>query len=369
MSLSEWGLNNRDTERLQQVLLDDERVVLVVKPRVTMPVSELVFNTLPGWVLAAFLGAGAYMFGQYWWVVVALLSPFWLVALVMISVPLRYRFRMSRTLYVLTDKRAVVFEQLSLWRNRCVCWPLFPGLVKKVAKEGHDLGSLIFDYELRWKFGRKVRREPMPVGFLSVPQPEQVRQMLEEQVAAIPEEQAPFAFRPSVLKAPAPKLDAWGNPTKEEAARDDRSFLIGFGVVWVLFSSIFVLKGLFMLHDERLLESEGKQTTAVVVKMRKHTSSGGRRRSSSVSYYPTLRFRDATGKVHKVEYEVSTDNFPIGEKLLITYLPSDPEVLRLVDDGLSPGTGFTLTGCFFVLVGCGFVFIGYKLNKKKQSVA
>lgn len=366
MSLSEWGLNHRDAKRLQQVLQDDERVVLVAKPRTTMPVSELVFNTLPGWVLAGFLGVTAYMFGQQWWVVVALSSPFWLVALVMISVPLRYRFRMSRTLYVLTDKRAVVFEQLSLWRNRCVCWPLFPGLVKKVTQDARDLGSLIFDYELRWKFGRKVQREPMRVGFLTVPQPERVLRILEEQVAAVPADQAPFAFRPTVLSAPAPKLDSWGNPTKEEAARDDLRFFIGFGVVWVLFSSILLVNGLLMLHDESRLESEGKQTTAVVVKMRKHTSSGGRRSSSSVSYYPTLRFRDATGKVHKVEYEVSTDNFPIGEKLLITYLPSDPEVLRLVDDGLSPGVCFTLSGCFFVLVGCGFVFIGYKMKKKSR---
>lgn len=365
MSLSEWGLNNRDAERLQQVLQDDERVVMVAKPRVSMPLSEVIFNTLPGWVLAAFLGAGAYMFGQHWWVVVALSSPFWLVALVMLSVPLRYRFRMSRTLYVLTDKRAVVFEQLSLWRNRCVCWPLFPGLVKKVTQDARNLGSLIFDYELRWKFGRKVQREPMRVGFLTVPQPERVLRILEEQVAAIPADQAPFAYRPPVLKTPAPKLDAWGNPTKEEAARDDRRFLIGFGMVWILFSAVFLVKGLLMLHDESLLESEGKQTTAVVVKMRKDTSGGGgRRSSSSVSYYPTLRFADATGKVHKVEYEVSTDNFPIGEKLPITYLPSDPELLRLVDDGLSPGACLTLSSSLLILVGCGLMFIGYRMKQK-----
>ena len=53
MSLSEWGLNNRDAERLRSVLQDDERVVMVAKPRVSMPLSEVVFNTLPGWVLAA----------------------------------------------------------------------------------------------------------------------------------------------------------------------------------------------------------------------------------------------------------------------------------------------------------------------------
>lgn len=363
MSLSEWGLNNRDAKRLHQVLQDDERVVLVAKPRVTMHLSDVVNNTMPGWVLAAFLGAGAYMFGQHWWVVVALFSPFWLVALVMISVPLRYRVRMSRTLYVLTDKRAVVFEQLSLWRNRCVCWPLFPGLVKKVAKEGHDLGSLIFDYELRWKFGRKVRREPMPVGFLSVPQPEQVRQMLEEQVAAIPEEQAPFAFRPSVLKAPAPKLDAWGTPLAEQPwdKKNDRRFFLIFGAAFVFFSLLGLGQGVLRLHTESRLEAEGVQATATVLKVRTSGSSG---RGHSESYYPTLRFTDATGRVQTVDYHIGTDNYPVGCKLPIIYLPTDPESLRIEEPGLSPGVVSVLGGVIFSFVGGGILIFGYRMKKK-----
>lgn len=363
MSLSDWGLNNRDAKRLQQVLQDDECVILVVKPRVTMPVSELVFNTLPGWVLATFLGVAAYMFGQQWWVVVALFSPFWLVALVMISVPLRYRLRMSRTLYVLTDKRAVVFEQLNLWRNRCVCWPLFPGLVKKVAKEGHDLGSLIFDYELRWKFGRKVQREPMRVGFLTVPQPERVRQILEEQVAAIPAEQAPFAYRPPVLKTPAPKLDAWGTPLAEQPwdKKNDRRFFLIFGAAFVFFGLLGLGQGVLRLHTESRLEAEGVQATATVLKVWTSGSSG---RGHSESYYPTLRFTDVTGRVQTVDYHISTDNYPVGCKLPIIYLPTDPESLRIEEPGLSPGVVSVLGGVIFAFVGGGILIFGYRMKKK-----
>lgn len=363
MSLSEWGLNNRDAERLQQVLQDDERVVMVAKPRVSMPLSEVIFNTLPGWVLAAFLGAGAYMFGQHWWVVVALSSPFWLVSLIMISVPLRYRLRMSRTLYVLTDKRAVVFEQLSLWRRRCVCWPLFPGLVKKVTKDARDLGSLIFDYELRWKFGRKVQREPMRVGFLTVPQPERVRQILEEQVAAIPAEQAPFAYRPPVLKTPAPKLDAWGTPLAEQPwdKKNDRRFFLIFGAAFVFFGLLGLGQGVLRLHTESRLVAEGVQATATVLKVWTSGSSG---RGHSESYYPTLRFTDATGRVQTVDYHIGTDNYPVGCKLPIIYLPTDPESLRIEEPGLSPGVVSVLGGVIFAFVGGGILIFGYRMKKK-----
>lgn len=364
MSLSEWGLNNRDAERLQQVLQDDERVVLVAKPRTTMPVSELVFNTLPGWVLATFLGIAAYMFGQQWWVVVALFSPFWLVALVMISVPLRYRLRMSRTLYVLTDKRAVVFEQLNLWRNRCVCWPLFPGLVKKVTKEGHDLGSLIFDYEMRFSFESRWRRYvPGPVGFLMVPQPERVQQLVAEQVAAIPAEQAPFAYRPPVLKTPAPKLDAWGTPLAEQPwdKKNDRCFFLIFGAAFVFFGLLGLGQGVLRLHTESRLEAEGVQATATVLKVRTSGSSG---RGHSESYYPTLRFTDAAGRVQTVDYHIGTDNYPVGCKLPIIYLPTDPESLRIEEPGLSPGVVSVLGGVIFSFVGGGILIFGYRMKKK-----
>ncbi|MDO5465169.1 MAG: DUF3592 domain-containing protein [Akkermansia sp.] len=364
MSLSEWGLNNRDAERLQQVLQDDERVVMVAAPRRQMPLSESFGPVLLGLVLLAFSGGAAYLFGKMWWVAVLCFSPFWLLALVFLSVPLRYSWRMARTLYVLTDKRAIVLEQLSLWRRRCVCWPLFPGLVKKVAKEGHDLGSLIFDYEMHFSFeSRRRRYVPRPVGFLMVPQPERVQQLVAEQVAAIPADQAPFAYRPPVLKTPAPKLDAWGTPLAEQPwdKKNDRRFFLIFGAVFVFFGLLGLGQGVLRLHTESRLEAEGVQATATVLKVWTSGSSG---RGHSESYYPTLRFTDAAGRVQTVDYHIGTDNYPVGCKLPIIYLPTDPESLRIEEPGLSPGVVSVLGGVIFAFVGGGILIFGYRMKKK-----
>ena len=54
-SLTDWNLPDRDVVRLREVLHDDERVVLVAKPRVKMHGSDVFFVMLPGVVLVAFL--------------------------------------------------------------------------------------------------------------------------------------------------------------------------------------------------------------------------------------------------------------------------------------------------------------------------
>ena len=367
MEPNEWGLNRRDFERVRSVVGDSERVVMVVKPRVRMYFSAAFPSLLLGTVIAGFLSMGAYMFGEKWWVTVLLFSPFWLLALVLLSTPLRYRWRMARTLYVLTNLRAIVFEQRYMWYNRCICWPLFPRLVKRVAKDAPDLGSLIFDYEVRYSFGTR-KRSPHPVGFLKVPQPDVVEQLVLEQVEAVPPNAAPYAYRPSVLRGPVPRLDAEGFPIAEQPweSQDEGRSLVTFGVVWSLFSSIFVCMGLCMLYTENRLADEGVQTIATVTKVRvERNSGGGKRRSSSKSYYPTLRFKDTAGRTHTVDYHIETESCSRGDKLPIIYLPDEPDTLRVMEDGMRPGTSFALAGGAFVLIGCGMITIGYKMKKKK----
>ncbi|MBR2126789.1 MAG: DUF3592 domain-containing protein [Akkermansia sp.] len=361
MEANEWGLNRRDFERVRSVVGDSERVVMVVKPRLRMSFATAFPSLLLGTMIAGFLGMGAYMFAEKWWVTVLLFSPFWLLALVLLSTPQRYRWRMARTLYVLTNKRAIVFEQRRLWHNRCISWPLFPRLVKRVTKDGHNLGSLIFDYEVHYSFDAR-KRAPLPVGFLNVPRPDVVQQLVQEQVEAVPPNAAPYAFRPAVLRGPVPRLNAEGAPLAEQPweSRDEGRYLVIFGAVWALFSSIFVGAGLCMLYTESRLADEGVQTIATVTKMRVERSSGG-----ATSYYPTLRFKDTAGRTHTVDYHIDTDNYSRGDKLPIVYLPDEPDTLRVVEDGMSPGTYFALAGSAFVLIGCGMMIIGYKMKKKK----
>ncbi len=362
MSAEEWGVSEREAERLRAVLLDDERVLLLAGPRRRMRLSAAFPSVLLGLVMVAFLGGGAYLFGPYWWVIVLLFSPFWLVALLFLSSPLRYRWRMQHTLYVLTDKRAIVFEQLRLWRNRCICWPLFPGLVKKVAKLTDGAGNLIFDYEMRYSFDAR-RQMPMPVGFIDVPQLEQVQQLVAEQVAAVPEDEAPFAYRPSVLRTPAPRLDAWGTPLAEQPwdKKENARFFVRFGAVFIFLSLLAMGKGVCMLHTESLLEHQGVQTTATVLKIREEF------RSNHLYYYPTLQFTDASGRECRVDYNISTDNFPKGHRLSIVYLPSDPECMRIVESGMSPGAVYVLGGSVFALVGSIVLVVGLRMKNNKKA--
>lgn len=364
MSTGEWELNERATGQLRAVLRDNERVEMVAWPHCSMGFGKAFGSVFPGMVLVAFLGGVAYMFGEKWWVVVSLFSPGWLVGLLLLSEPLRYRWRMQRTLYVLTNQRAIVFEQLHLWRYRCICWPLFPGLVKKVTKEGDKLGSLIFDYEMRISFESGRRRyQPQPVGFLMVPQPEQVAQLVAEQVAAVPPDEAPFAYRPAVLKTPAPKLDAWGTPLAEQPwdKKNNCRFFMVFGTVFILLGLLGLGQGVCYLHTESRLETEGVQATATVVKMR---SSGGGGRNHSASYYPTLRFTDAAGGMQMVDYPIGTDKYSLGHKLPVVYLPSDPDTLRIVESGMSSGWVSVLGGVLFAAFGSGILCVGLRMSKK-----
>ncbi|MBR5887869.1 MAG: DUF3592 domain-containing protein [Akkermansia sp.] len=357
MCIDELGLSRRDGERVRKVLGDSERLVLVAKPRGCMRLAAAFPSLLVGAVLAVFLSVGAYMFGDKWWVTVLLFSPFWLVALVFLSSPLRYRWRMGRTLYVLTNRRAIVFEQLRMWRSRCICWPLFPGLIKKVTKEKVDLGSLIFDYEMRYSFDSR-KRVPEPVGFLAVPQPDVVQQLVQEQLAAVPAGAAPFAYRPTVLRSPAPLLDAWGTPLSKqpEEAKDDKRTIMTCGAAFVFGATISVAVGLGLLHTEYRLAHEGLRTTATVLRMEGSANSG---------YFPELQFTDTAGTTHVLKYNISTDNYPKGHRLPIVYLPSDPESLRIVTDSPSPGLIFTLGGGFIMLLGACILRMGIKINCKK----
>ena len=353
-AMTDWGLSARDSERLRCTLRDDECVVLVAKPCVRMHGDEVFFMLLLGGVLAAFLCFVARVFGEAWWVVTLFFSPGWVLALVLLSTPLRYRWRMERTLYVLTDKRAVVFEQLTLWRNRCVSWPLFPGLVKKVAKDGHERGSLIFDYENRWTL-KKRRVTPQPVGFLALPHLEQALQLGEAQIASVPAEAAPFAYRPAELRAPAPRLDAWGTPLARQPQEENpaRPLLI-MGCIFTVISSIAMLVGFVRLWEELRLASDGVQTTATVLRVREVDGDG-----NTHYYYPTLQFTDVAGVSHTLEYAHSTDNYPVGQQLAITYLPADSDTLRIEEGGLSPAWSALLGSGLFMLAG-GAMLLGYK---------
>ena len=101
MSLPDWNLSPEETRRVQALLRDDERVVHVWRPKRKMPPVEAIIHVGEGLLIAGILVYMAHDIGAALWNMAMLFAlPFWLLVLVLLSAPLRYWWRMGRTLYI-----------------------------------------------------------------------------------------------------------------------------------------------------------------------------------------------------------------------------------------------------------------------------
>lgn len=188
-------LGKNDGERLRAVLHEDERVVLVVKPRARL------FEPL-AWLDTLFAVAACVVACVYWkkiyfefpasWdimctlssvVLVILLLPLSILWLVMLFAPLLQLWRKRRTLYVITDKRALILEPSRFLLPRKRSFPLFPNPVRRMRLGRGGYGDIVLGEEAQWQLRGKIRREYVPVGFFEVPQVQLIRQVMDETAA------------------------------------------------------------------------------------------------------------------------------------------------------------------------------------------
>ena len=183
MNAEDWGLNSQDVARVRHLVTAEEELLLVVKPR-TAPRSDLYFQMVPGALLVAVLLCRMGMLQELEWVPIVIMLPFLLIGIAALSSPWRYRWRMQRTLYLLTNRRAIVLEPR--WcRMRVRDFALQPDMVKQVVSEPQGHGDIIFTKERRWQFGgRRIYYGWSPVGFLAVPKVQRVAQMIAETINA-----------------------------------------------------------------------------------------------------------------------------------------------------------------------------------------
>lgn len=383
MNTEDWGLSAQDTARLRRELKEGEQVVLVAKPRSQMSLLDTLFHLLPGVFLLGTLSYVVCSMREIWWLVGLISLPFWVLGVCLLYSPRHHKRKRERTLYVLTDKRVVVLEPKWPVGERVVAYPLRPNPVKAVYWNKNDssgCGDIVFAYEQRWQLNPRVHRGPAPVGFIDVPQVERVDKMIAEQVAAVSAATPlPPAVPPSLGSLPT-ETDSWGNATPQQM---NKGVLVAMGIAFSLFSLIFIALGVYLMRQDARLDDEGVRTEATVVRVnvshhttsssRHHTGSGvtvrvgsGRNRRESCTYFPVLQFTDAAGVVH--EYESTTGsssyNYPVGHRLPITYLPSDPSRVRLEDGGVGLGLIFTLAGSFALLIG-GAILAGGLVMKKQ----
>lgn len=183
MNAEDWGLKSQDAARVRHLVTAEEELQLVVKPR-TAPRADLYFQMVPGALLVAVLLCRMGTLQELEWVPIVIMMPFLLIGIVALSSPWRYRWRMQRTHYLLTNRRAIVLEPR--WcRMRVRDFALLPDMVKQVVSEPQGHGDIIFTKERRWQFGgRRIYYGWSPVGFLAVPQVQRVAQMIAELTAS-----------------------------------------------------------------------------------------------------------------------------------------------------------------------------------------
>ncbi len=114
--------------------------------------------------------------------VIIITAPFWLLALFIASHPWRQRLRARRTLYIITDRRAVVITpRLGSWKKRS--WRLARNMVVRGEARPDKWGNLIFT-EIIGGYSVEHRRQVWRYGFLDLPDVWQAEKELRKAIEA-----------------------------------------------------------------------------------------------------------------------------------------------------------------------------------------
>lgn len=381
--MEESCLSPEEENRCKSVLHAGERVLLVVKPRVEMDVVDAWFCRISGGIVLGIMVQVLWQVQGMWWLVLLMTLPGWALGVYVLLSPRLYRRNRGRTVYLLTEQRVLVLESRALSGERVVAYPLRPDPVREVLRRENGYGDIVFAYEQRWQLGPRIHRGPSPVGFIDVPEVDQVAQMIAEQVAAMPSASPLPAAQPPAWAGLSTETDSWGNSV---AMNSSRGVMIGAGSLFLVVCGIFLGLGIWFQVQDARFEKSAVRTTAIVVsvrqEVRKHTDNHHRRRHRSNGgvtihvdgkqasrsyhvYYPMLEYTDASGVVHHVEStNGSTEyNYPIGHRLEIMYPPTEPAAMRLCDSGPGLGMIFTFIGAFGSIIGAGVLAGGLMMKK------
>lgn len=227
MNAEDWEMSPPGKARVRELLQPGEELLLVVKPATGLNVAAAPGDLMTGAVLLGCVGGICWL---WWgaivdirWYYLLASSPFLAMGTAIICSPWLKRWRVEHTLYLLTSRR-VVMSIPHLFARDCVReFSLNSNPIKRVRYGDDDCGDIVFAYETSRMFG--LRRRPLPVGFLAVPQVERVAQLIARQVVA----QGGARTEDEVL----PPTDFSQYP---QLLPESRSVWLLFGVMVTLFS-------------------------------------------------------------------------------------------------------------------------------------
>lgn len=320
---------------IDKILKPGETVELVVYPQWRWLSQANVISVLAAAVWLGIIGKlTAVMFSLEkngdWLALFLLLLPFWVAGIGMAVSPLWRRKRVNNTLYVVTNRRAIVVQPSPvLLKPETRTWYLDADLIKAVEARIGGSGDIVFDYrKVRTKHGWR----DVPEGFLSVPELDRVTDILRALIAAAAQAGAPPAI-PAEWKAP--------HLTNPVPTRKPISWKWGFLFMTpgLIFLSIFAMG----MNKHAKMREYGITTQAEV----QYRAAGA---------FPELAvsFCDTSGKQHNKVYAIwqSVDfvDYHPGDKVEICYMPDNPYVVALVAH--KPYEPLWVGLCLMVIGGC-----------------
>ena len=331
-------------ERIDAAMMKDERMSALYRPRWSWFAPEVMSTIFFAAVWLSFVIAFTFFLGGGEGMPMLLLLPFWLVGIGMVVGVLVHRARVLRTVYLITDRRAIVLRPSWRFTPQVVAWPLSPNMVKEYKERSHGVGDIVLGYK-----NYEVNDRPAPDGFLHVPNVREVYDMLLRQIgtdsAEMPEAEPQQVA--SLLNGHQGNM-----PQKHPGCA---------GIVFLVMGSLFFGLGLFFYTSESDLEERGIQTEATVVKMVRSES------GKSTSYFPVVKFKDEQGKEHKVKSSHSSSELDVGDKVSLRYLPEDPQEIDIAGDSSTLlYIMFMAFGGIAQLIGLAMMVTG---QWKKQAAA
>ncbi|MDO5473307.1 MAG: hypothetical protein Q4F35_08220 [Akkermansia sp.] len=187
MKWSDVSIGARERERLEQTLGADEELRLLLRPRPEPDpndgVTERRLERVISWIfLLMCLGITVKM-AQVNPLSCILMLPAWAAGALGLCLPRLRRRRRLNTLYVITDRRVLMWEPNRCMITRFRSYPLRGGMVQEVGCKPGGYGNLVFAYAWDEMNGAREERVARQLGFIDIPQVKYVQAVLEKAIA------------------------------------------------------------------------------------------------------------------------------------------------------------------------------------------
>ncbi len=182
MSILDWGLSDEDISAARKVLQEDEQLVLVIKPRAVLDWRCDLLRWIVVALASVILVGLMLQQGQAHPLAPLLTLPFWTLLLWVVSKPWRKYRCARRTLYLLTNRRAIVLQG-RLFGHRRHLFPLQRGMIDAVAVRGDGSGNIVFVTQNTWTLRNEhIVDDIRQIGFMDIDNVKTVQQILENQI-------------------------------------------------------------------------------------------------------------------------------------------------------------------------------------------